>query len=259
MICNFSNIAFHIFGFPVHWYSLAYICGILIAFRITLTLAQRSEADISPSHIEDFLTTAVIGIIVGGRLGHVVFYDSDFYLANPLEVLKIWKGGMSFFGGFIGVICATYTFCKMRNINFLRFIDLWSVSVPIGLFFGRIANLLNGELLGKESNVAWGIIFKDGICRHPSQIYEALLEGVLLFIVMLTAFSRGCYKTAGKLSGIFCCGYGTARFIAEFFREPDSEFSWKLLCSTGVNLNQYMSVIMLILGAYLITKKSPYS
>lgn len=254
MICNFSNVAFYIFGFPIHWYSLAYIAGILIALKLTSVLARRSQSEISPTHIDEFLTTAIVGIILGGRFGHVVFYDSAFYLDNPVEIVKIWKGGMSFFGGFIGVVLSAYIFCKLKRINLLKFMDLWSVSVPIGLFFGRIANLINGELLGKPSDVAWKIIFADGIPRHPSQIYEAMLEGIILFIIMLTSFQKGYYKFAGRLSGVFCCGYAVSRFVAEFFREPDSIFSSKLLLSTGINLNQYMSITMLALGLCLIIR-----
>ncbi|MDR3187142.1 MAG: prolipoprotein diacylglyceryl transferase [Holosporaceae bacterium] len=252
MVFNFSKVAFSLFGFPVHWYSLAYIFGIVVALKLTTILARKSCSVISGPQLEDFVGFAVIGIIVGGRLGHVLFYDSDYYFAHPMEIFKIWKGGMSFYGGFLGIIAAAYWFCAKRSVDFLKFMDLWSVSVPQGLFWGRIANFINGELLGKESQVAWNVVFKDGIPRHPSQIYEALGEGALLFLIMLWAFKKRCYRRHGRLSGIFCAGYGVARFAAEIFREPDSTFSRLLLYSSGLNLNQYFSVFIALLGVVLI-------
>jgi phosphatidylglycerol:prolipoprotein diacylglycerol transferase len=159
---------------------------------------------------------------------------------------------MSFYGGFIGVVVATYFFCKKHNIIFLRFIDLWSVSVPLGLFLGRIANFINSELLGKESQVPWNVVFRDGVHRHPSQLYEAFLEGILLFLIMLVSFRNKCHRYNGRLSGIFCIGYGAGRFLAEFFREADSKFSSKLLYFSGLNLNQYISILMVLLGITLV-------
>lgn len=252
MLCNFSPIAFSIFGFGVHWYSLAYIFGIMVALQVTLKLSARFELSFSREIINDYVAYAIAGIVIGGRLGHVLFYDLQYYLACPADIVKVWKGGMSFYGGFLGVITSTLVFCKMRKIDFLRFMDLWSVSVPIGVFFGRIANFINGELLGKPSDIAWCVVFRDGISRHPSQIYEALLEGVLLFLLMILSVKLKSYKIRGVLSGIFCFGYGCARFIAEFFREPDSDFSYKLFDVSGLNLNQYLSIAMLCLGIYVI-------
>jgi phosphatidylglycerol:prolipoprotein diacylglycerol transferase len=254
VICNFSNIAFFIFDLPVRWYSLAYIFGIIIAFKLSVFLSKRLKNEISVGVLDDFVGVAIGGIILGGRLGHVLFYDSSYYLKFPMEILKIWKGGMSFYGGFIGVIVAAYLFCKKHRIIFLEFMDLWSVSVPIGIFFGRIANFINAELLGKESDVPWNVVFSDGVHRHPSQLYEAFLEGILLFLAMLIAFKAEYHRRRGKLSGIFCAGYGMMRFLAEFFREPDSQLSYTLLCSSGLNLNQYMSTIMAITGVILIVK-----
>jgi phosphatidylglycerol:prolipoprotein diacylglycerol transferase len=254
VICNFSNVAFSIFDLPVRWYSLAYIFGILIAFKLSVFLSKYLKNKIPASVLDDFVGVAIGGIILGGRLGHVIFYDFGYYSKFPMEILKIWKGGMSFYGGFIGVIVAAYLFCKKRRIIFWEFMDLWSVGVPIGLFFGRIANFINAELLGKESDVPWNVIFADGVHRHPSQLYEAFLEGILLLSIMLTAFKAKCHRRKGKLSGIFCASYGVTRFLAEFFREPDSQLSHTLLCSSGLNLNQYMSVIMAIVGIILIAK-----
>lgn len=255
MVCNFSSVAFSIFGFPIHWYSLAYILGILLALKMTKFFMIKSNNLEDIPYLEDFIGAIVFGIIIGGRLGHVLLYDFDFYWHSPIEILKIWKGGMSFFGGFIGVIISTFLFCKKRSIDFLEFIDTWSISVPIGLFFGRIANLINGELLGKPSStIGWSIIFQDGISRHPSQIYEAILEGIVLFFIMFLAFYKKQYEFRGRLSGIFCVAYGCLRFIGEVFREPDSFFSWNLYFITGLNLNQYLCFMIAILGVFLISR-----
>ncbi len=253
MVCNFSPVAFHVFGFPIHWYSFAYIFGIIFAFKLTEFLMKKEEYNVGPKVLDDFVGVLVLGIILGGRVGHVLFYDFEYYAQNPLEIIKIWKGGMSFFGGFIGVIIATYFFCKQNKLKFLRFIDYWSVGIPIGLFFGRIANFINGELLGKPSSViAWNVVFGDGIPRHPSQIYEAILEGVVLFLIMIFAFYKKQNEFEGRLSGIFCLGYGINRFIGECFRMPDSLFSWDLFLKTGINLNQYFCWIIMGLGMFLI-------
>jgi phosphatidylglycerol:prolipoprotein diacylglycerol transferase len=251
-------VAFSVFGFPIHWYSLAYICGIIIALKLSIFLSRQLKHEIAVPLLDDFVGTAILGIVLGGRLGHVLFYDLNYYKEFPLEIFKVWRGGMSFYGGFIGVVVATYFFCRRHRIIFLNFIDLWSVSVPIGLFFGRVANFINAELLGKETSLPWNVIFYDGVPRHPSQIYEALSEGFLLFCVMLIAFKRKYHKYRGRLSGIFCSGYGLARFSAEFFREPDSVFSEELLQLLGLNLNQFMSIAMAALGLFLISKAKKY-
>jgi len=254
MICNFSNVAFSVFGFPIHWYSLAYIFGILIALRLSLIFSQQLKTGFDERLFDNFVSVAILGIICGGRLGYVFFYDFDHYMQSPIEIVKIWKGGMSFYGGFLGIIIVTCFFCRNNKIAFFKFIDIWSISVPIGLFLGRIANFINGELPGKASDVSWHVVFRDGIPRHPSQLYEAFLEGIVLFAIMLMAFWKGSYKYEGKLSGIFCTGYGTARFAAEFFREPDSAFSYNLLYSYGLNLNQFISIVMMILGITIVVR-----
>lgn len=270
MICDFSPVAFYVLKFPIHWYSLAYIFGILLALILgeyLLCYVERSRSQNpaalssvnppSPADLEAFLNYAVIGIVVGGRLGHVLFYDFDYYCSHPIEILQLWKGGMSFFGGFLGSISAACLFCCIKRINFWSFADIWAVGVPIGIFLGRLANFINGELLGKETTVAWGVIFKDGILRHPSQIYEALSEGLLLFCIMLYCFfQKQMYYQQKKLSAIFCSGYGIMRFMCEFFREPDSFFSEELLLKTGLNLNQYMSIAIFFVGVLLMYSRN---
>ncbi len=253
MICDFSAVAFSVFGFPIHWYSLAYIFGIIIALKLTEKFFAKSHYEEGLRYTDEFISYIVFGIIIGGRLGHVLFYDFDFYFHNPIEIVKVWHGGMSFFGGFLGIAMSTFLFCKKNQIDFWRFIDIWAVSVPIGLFFGRIANFINGELLGKATDsISWFVVFNDGIPRHPSQIYEAILEGIVLFAIMLFAFYKKQYNFRGKLSGIFCSGYGFFRFIGELFREPDSLFSHRLYFQTGINLNQYMCFALIALGIFLI-------
>ena len=169
---SISPVAFTVFGFNVHWYSLAYVVGIFIATEVTTKLATKLKTEFSPKLINDFISYAIIGIIFGGRAGHVLFYDFPYYSQYPQDIIKVWKGGMSFYGGFLGVMISTFIFCKIRKIDFFKFIDLWTVSVPIGLFLGRIANFINGELLGKPTNVIWGVKFgNESIMRHPSQIY----------------------------------------------------------------------------------------
>lgn len=237
----------------MHWYSLAYIFGILFALLLAEHLCRHVPAAPSTANLESFLNYAVIGIIVGGRLGYVLFYDFDYYYSHPREILQLWKGGMSFFGGFLGSISAAAIFCRIKRISFWSFADLWAVGVPIGLFLGRLANFVNGELLGNETTVAWAVIFSDGVLRHPSQIYEALGEGIVLFCIMLFCFyKQQLYLYRRALSGMFCAGYGVARFVCEFFREPDSIFSKNLLIQTGLSLNQYMSVGIFFLGMILI-------
>jgi phosphatidylglycerol:prolipoprotein diacylglycerol transferase len=252
LVCDFSPVAFSVFGFAIHWYSLAYIFGVAAALRLSIFLSQQLKYNIPKSLLDDFIGAAILGIVLGGRLGHVLFYDFDYYLKFPLETFKIWRGGMSFYGGFIGVVLAAYLFCRKHHIFFLNFIDLWSVGVPIGLFLGRIANFINAELLGKKSFGPCSVIFSDGVPRYPSQLYEAFLEGILLFCTMLIAFQKKCHRYGGRLSGIFCSGYGIARFSAEFFRESDSAFSEELLQATGLNLNQFMSIALMVLGVFLI-------
>ncbi|MDR0677627.1 MAG: prolipoprotein diacylglyceryl transferase [Holosporaceae bacterium] len=254
MICNFSNVAFSICGFAIHWYSLAYIFGIIIALKLSVFLSQKNKINISPSSLEDFISFAIVGIILGGRAGYVLFYEFDYYSKFPMEIFKVWKGGMAFYGGFLGVVVSTYYFCRKRGINFWEFSDLWSISTPIGLFLGRIANFINGELPGKAADLPWSVVFNDGILRHPSQLYEAILEGLILFIVMIISFKKRCFLYKGRLSGIFCFGYGFMRFVVEFFREPDSDFSYKLFYMSGLNLNQYISVIMTLFGCLLFFK-----
>ncbi len=218
--------------FAVRWYALAYIAGLIIGWRYCLAIAKRPPQVARPQDIDDFLVWATIGVVLGGRIGYILFYNFDQYAAHPIEVLYLWRGGMSFHGGALGVMVAIILFCRQRAIPMLAFADIIACAVPIGLFFGRIANFINGELWGRVTDVPWAMVFPTGGSepRHPSQLYEAFLEGAVLFAV-LWALQRlpPARRRPGTLTGVFLMGYAIARIIVEFFRQPDAQlgFLWK--------------------------------
>jgi len=230
------------FVFALRWYALAYIVGIIIGYRIVLRAVRiphlwRDEMPpTTPELLEAFLTWAILGIILGGRLGFVLFYQPTYYLQNPAEILQVWNGGMSFHGGFLGVVIAGLIFCKKHDIKMLSFGDLMAMAAPIGLLLGRLANFNSAELWGRPSTLPWAVIFPGtaaqdcpgviGACaRHPSQLYEATMEGLILgALVLFLAWRRGWLKKPGQLMGLFIAGYGVSRFIVEFFRQADAQF-----------------------------------
>jgi len=238
----------------IRWYALAYLAAFVLGWRYCLFLARQNAAGPTPEHYDDFVTWAIIGTVLGGRIGYVLFYQFDYYLSAPLEALKIWHGGMSFHGGMLGVILAAYLFVRSRKIPFFAFSDLLAVVTPIGLFLGRIANFINGELFGRTTDVAWAVVFPRGgeLPRHPSQLYEATLEGIVLFIILsLLARStriRNCY---GFISGSFLVGYGVFRFIVEFFREPDEQLGFLF---AGATMGQLLCLPMILFGAFFIVR-----
>lgn len=240
----------------IHWYAMAYLLGFVLGIWRCKILAARFMTGATAQDYDDFLAWAVIGTILGGRLGYVVFYNGAYYLQHPMEAMQIWQGGMSFHGGMLGVIAATYFFCRLRKLSFLSFTDVLSCVAPIGLFLGRIANFINGELFGRNTDVSWGIIFPYGgdLPRHPSQIYEAILEGLLLFIILF-ALSR--YKSLGRrtgfFSGVFLTLYSLFRFGVEFFREPDPQLGFLFADTT---MGQLLSVPMFIVGIYLLYRST---
>lgn len=247
-------VAFAIGPIAIRWYSLAYIGGLLLGYLYIRHLIRRSagQADIldrqpSVDHISDFFVWATIGIILGGRLGYVLFYYPSHFIADPLSVFQVWQGGMSFHGGFLGVVIATLLFCRKYDLHPFKLGDLLACAAPIGLFFGRIANFINGELWGRPTDVSWGMVFPnaDQLPRHPSQLYEAALEGfVLFFILFLTIRLFNFLRYPGAQIAIFFIGYGLSRFIVEFFREPDDGiglFDW-------ISLGQIYSLPMIIAG-----------
>ncbi|MDD3182687.1 MAG: prolipoprotein diacylglyceryl transferase [Alphaproteobacteria bacterium] len=239
---------------PIHvrWYALAYLAGFVLGIWLCKKLAALSPNGPSAKDYDDFLTWAVLGTVLGGRLGYVLFYQFDYYLQAPLEALQIWHGGMSFHGGMLGVIAAAYFFARSRKLRFFAFTDILACVTPIGLGLGRLANFVNGELFGRVTDVPWAVIFPRGgdLPRHPSQLYEASLEGVLLFAFMM-AYVRipQLRSKAGVLSGLFLSEYAAFRFVAEFFREPDAQLGFLL---AGTTMGQLLCLPMFLAGLAII-------
>jgi phosphatidylglycerol:prolipoprotein diacylglycerol transferase len=249
---NIDPVALALGPVEIRWYALAYLAGFILGWRYALYLAGR-DADLRPSRedVDDFLPWAVLGVILGGRLGYVLFYQSGFYLENPLAILQVWKGGMSFHGGALGVIFALFVYPYLKKFPMLRLADIVCAAVPIGLFFGRIANFVNGELYGRVTDVSWGIVFPGGgpEPRHPSQLYEAALEGALLFLILFAVIrSDRLRNMPGLTAGLFLAGYGLFRGFVEFFREPDAHlgFVYEFL-----SMGQLLSLPMILAGAGL--------
>jgi len=239
--------------FDIKWYSLAYLAGILLGYWYLTVLIRQPGAPMARRHADDFIFYATLGIIVGGRLGYILFYQPSI-LERPLDIFKLWQGGMSLHGGTIGVIIAIWWMTRREKLSFLRVCDYIACVVPFGLFFGRLANFVNGELWGKVTDVPWGIVFPDAgpLPRHPSQLYEALLEGPLLFAILAFFFwkTRARYHP-GKLFGITALGYGAARFFVEFYRESDAQLM-DFAERTGLHMGQWLTIPMLLLGLYLV-------
>lgn len=243
--------------FAVRWYALAYMAGIFGGWWLAKWVVRRPAlwgkvTPPTPADIDDFLIWAAIGIIAGGRLGYVLFYNPAYYLANPLDALQLWHGGMAFHGGFVGVILAMFWFAKRRGIGVLTMFDTIALVVPIGLFLGRLANFINGELWGRVTDVPWGMVFPDGgpLPRHPSQLYEAALEGAVLFAVLLIAALRfRQLRHPGVIGGLFTGGYGLARIISEFFRSPDAHIGF---LPGGLTMGIVLSLPMVLVGAIAI-------
>lgn len=236
----------------IRWYALAYIAGLVLGWRYMIWLAGQPGALVKPQDADDFLTWAVLGVILGGRLGYVLFYKPAYYFAHPLEILQTWQGGMSFHGGFLGVLVATLIYCRRRDIRFWAFIDMAAVVTPIGLFFGRIANFINSELWGRTTDVPWAFVFPNGgpYPRHPSQLYEAGLEGLVLVLVLHMVWRQDRWRTKpGVISGAFLIGYGLSRIIVEFFRQPDAHLGF---LAGGATMGQLLSVPMVLAGMALI-------
>ncbi|MCK5446354.1 MAG: prolipoprotein diacylglyceryl transferase [Rhodospirillaceae bacterium] len=236
----------------IRWYSLAYIAGLLMGWRLMVWMAAQPPKIIKQDDVDDFLVWAVLAVMLGGRIGYVLFYNFGYYSANPSEILLIWQGGMSFHGGLLGVIIATFWFCRQRSINTLSFFDLLGVATPIGLFFGRIANFINSELYGRPTDVAWGMVFPTGgpLARHPSQLYEAMLEGLVLFVIVLVLWRREAIrKRPGLVAGVFLIGYSSARAFVELFRQPDQHIGF---LAGGTTMGQMLSLPMWIIGGWLI-------
>ena len=244
---NFDPVAFRLFAIDIRWYSLAYIFGILLGWFYCKKFLIKDK--VISTIFDDLISYLIIGIIIGGRLGYIVFYNIQYYFNNLIEIFFIWEGGMSFHGGLIGIIFATYLFSRKHKINKYIFLDLISASAPIGIFFGRLANFINGELVGKATNADWGVIFPqiDNIPRHPSQLYESFLEGIILFVILNLIFFKKRYKI-GTVSFAFLIFYGIFRFLSEFFREPDIQIGYII---GSLSMGMLLSLLMIFFGIIL--------
>ncbi len=244
-------VAIAIGPLAIRWYSLAYIFGLILGWRYCRNLARRSPGKIEPVTIDDYLVWATLGVVLGGRLGYILFYKLEYYLANPQEILFLWQGGMSFHGGMLGVLAASFLFARRQGVDPIALSDLVAAAAPIGLFLGRLANFINGELFGRVSDVPWAVVFPRGgdQPRHPSQLYEAGLEGLVLFVVLYVLVRSGGLSHRGRVGGAFLCGYGVSRFVVEFFREPDDHLGFLF---AGATMGQLLSVPMILLGLALI-------
>ncbi|MGI5845955.1 MAG: prolipoprotein diacylglyceryl transferase [Alphaproteobacteria bacterium] len=246
----FSPIAFSIGPIAIRWYALAYVVAFILGFWMLKKLNKSTGHEISSKSSDDLFTALVLGVIIGGRLGYVLFYNLPFFISHPLEIFAIWHGGMSFHGGLIGVIVATFLFARKNKIKTFSILDKLAVVAPIGLFFGRIANFINMEVMGRITNKPWGIVFAgspDMMPRHPSPLYEAALEGLLLFIIMLFLWRWTKLKNkTGALSGIFAVLYGVFRIFVEQFRQPDAQLGF--LIGDWLTMGMLLSAVMIIAG-----------
>jgi phosphatidylglycerol:prolipoprotein diacylglycerol transferase len=248
----FDPVLVEIGPVAIRWYALAYVASLIIGWRYVRYLARTRFEGLTARTIDDLLVWCTLGVVLGGRLGYVLFYQPGHFFANPREILLVWQGGMSFHGGLVGTIIAILGFAWARKVHVLVVSDIVACAVPIGLFFGRIANFINGELFGRISDVPWAMAFPNGgpEPRHPSQLYQAVMEGMLLFalLTVLVHFTRVSTRP-GALTGAFLVGYGIARIIGELFREPDAFLGFIV---SGITMGQVLSLPMLALGAFLL-------
>ncbi len=248
---DIDPVIFSIGVFSIRWYALAYIGGILLGWLLLRRITSSPQDPIGYAPFDDLMNYGIIGIILGGRIGYVLGYNFFYYLQHPLEALYIWQGGMSFHGGFLGMVVSIILVARKHKISVIGFGDLIAIAAPIGLFFGRIANFINGELYGRITDVPWAFVFPHGgpLPRHPSQLYEALLEGALLFIIIFWAYRKGARNTPGLMIGLFMTGYAISRIIVEFVREPDTQLG---IIFGQFTMGQILSLPMLVIGIYSI-------
>ncbi|HEY4345745.1 MAG TPA: prolipoprotein diacylglyceryl transferase [Parvibaculum sp.] len=255
---NIDPVLIHLGPFAIRWYALAYIAGLVLGWRYILKMIDtprlwNGTPPITKLQVDDALLWAALGVILGGRIGYVLVYDSVDYMANPLEIFKVWHGGMSFHGAALGVLIALAIFARRNAIPVLTLFDLTTAAQPIGQFFGRIANFINGELWGRPTDEPWGVIFPHGgpMPRHPSQIYEAFLEGIILFIVLRILTHRfKAFQRPGTVWGAFIAGYGAARVFVEFFREPDAQIGY--LYGDWLTMGMLLSLPMIAVGLLIV-------
>ena len=252
-INNFDPVAFQIMSFEIRWYSLAYITGIIIGWMVCKKIfIQKSDIN---EKFDDYITYLVIGMIIGGRLGYIIFYNFSYYINNFFDIFKVWEGGMSFHGGLIGIIIASILFTKKHNQDSFLYMDLVSLVAPIGIFFGRLANFINSELYGTPTDIPWAVTFiqVDNLSRHPSQLYEAILEGIILFIILMYFKNKDYLKKPGLISGLFLIFYSIFRFFIEFVRVPDEQLGHLIF---ELSMGQIISLIFFVIGIILFYLKN---
>ena len=249
---NFDPVAFQVFSIEIRWYSLAYIVGLVFGWMYCKKILIKEHT--IKKIFDEYITYLIFGIIIGGRLGYVFIYNPKYFLNNFYEIPMIWNGGMSFHGALIGIILATVVFCKKNNKNIFYFLDLVALTSPIGIFLGRIANFINSELIGRETDVFWSVKFiqVDNLNRHPSQIYEAIFEGLILFLILNLLVKKNMLNKKGMISSYFLIFYSLFRFSLEFFREPDPQIGYLII---GMTMGQVLSVFLFTIGISLFFKK----
>lgn len=243
--------------FAIRWYALAFIGGLLLGWRYLRAFVAKPPHAMSGEQVDDFLLWATLGVVLGGRFGYVAFYNFNFYLSDPLAILKVWQGGMSFHGGLLGMIVASFLFAQRHKLKLLEVGDALAGAAPIGLFLGRIANFINAELYGRVTDVPWAFVFPGGgaLPRHPSQLYEAALEGLVLFLLIYYLSKKESIRLRhGVLSGVFLIGYGISRGVVELVRQPDAHIGF---LSGGTTMGQWLTIPVLLLGLYLIARPRP--
>lgn len=256
---QFDPVLVSVGPLSIRWYALAYISALVLGWRLVRRWVRLTPVVATQVQTDDFLTWATLGVVLGGRLGYVLFYQPGFFITQPLQIFAVWQGGMSFHGGMLGVTIAIILYCRQQGMPILGFADRIAIAAPIGLGLGRVANFINGELWGREApeTLPWAMIFPSGgpVPRHPSQIYQALMEGLILLLIMLV-LSRSDRVRArfGMLTGVFLIGYGIARIIGEFFRQPDAFLGFLF---AGATMGQLLSVPMIIAGAVMILRAKP--
>ncbi|MBV1797699.1 prolipoprotein diacylglyceryl transferase [Siccirubricoccus sp. G192] len=254
---HIDPVLVHIGPLAIRWYALAYIAGIVLGWRLARRLVALPPVAASPQQVDDFVTWVTLGIILGGRLGYVLFYRPGHYLEHPAEILAVWQGGMSFHGGALGVAVALFLFCRQQRLDLLAFADRVAAVVPIGLFLGRLANFANGELWGRVTDVSWAMVFPTGgpEPRHPSQLYQAGLEGLALFVLLQILVWRPAIRARrGFVAGAFLVGYGLARLVGELFRQPDAQLGFLV---AGITMGQLLSLPMVLAGVWLMARSRP--
>ena len=258
---NIDPVAFNLGPLPIHWYGIAYVFGIMLGwyYARTLSLADRlwphEKSPMTPVHLDDFIVWAAAGIVLGGRIGYILFYDMGAVVANPIRALQIWNGGMSFHGGLIGTTIAMVLFARRNGIPVWSMFDIIAAVAPIGLLFGRLANFVNGELWGRLTDVPWAVVFPTGgpFARHPSQLYEAGLEGIVLLIILaILIYGFKALRRPGTVTGVFVCGYALSRIFVEFFREPDAQIGY--LAGNWLTMGMVLSTPMFLLGVWAVLR-----